>query len=353
MNTSLAKRLIGGLFIGVVGLFAGVANAQDIQFSQFHASSLYLNPAYAGIETSPTLNTNFRTQWRAVNTPFLTTQVSGIFPFIGGVDGSTQKGGVGVSFFNDQAGDGSLTKRGILATGAYTLDMRLHKIAAGIQVGVVQTGLDLNAQTWGAGYEQYTGYRNSYTAVSDPGLVNMLSSKAYLLTNLGVMYSYNPGRSYYSSGIGGHIGASGYNLNQPNISLNDSKEYKLPARVNLYGGLDFFLSEDVKFSPNFLLSNQGGFTQVNAGAYFTFGIVPDNGTFLAGTDLILGGWYRLQDAAILSLGLSNSAYTFGLSYDFNTSQYNTFINNRGALEASFAIRLVKENKRKRFDTPRI
>ena len=333
--------------------FCKLGQAQDIQFSQFYASSLFLNPAFAGIETAPTLNTNFRTQSRASEN-FLTTQISGIYPFIGGRDGATQNGGVGVSFFNDQVGSGSLTRTGFLAAGAYTIDMQLHKVAAGIQVGVVQVGLDMTKQEWGAGYRDYYGYNQSYSAAgADGGLANLTSSKGYLLTNIGLMYSYNPGRSYYSSGFGGHFGVSGYNLNQPNISLNSTKEYKLPSRVNVSAGLDFFLSKDIKFSPNVLFVSQAGFNQVNAGAYLSFAIVPDNGSFFSGTDLILGGWTRLQDAGIASFGLSNNKFTFGLSYDFNISQYNQFINNRGALEFSLAMHLVKEVKRKRFDTPRI
>lgn len=351
-NKSFLTRIAGGLLTGFV-LAAGSVQAQDIQFSQFYSSSLYLNPAFAGLETAPTANLSVRSQWRAANTPFITTQVSGILPFMGGVDGATQKGGIGVSFFNDQAGGGSLRQTGFMANGAYTMDMQLHKISAGIQAGLVQTGVDLGSQQWGGGYQPFIGYVPGYNTASDAGLASLTNSKLYPLVGLGLMYSYNPGRSYYSSGIGGYAGVSGFNLNQPNISLNDNREYKLPARINAMGGLDFYLSENIRLSPNVLYVTQAGFNQVNAGAYVTFNVVPEDGSFFGGSDLVLGGWHRLGDAYIASLGLQNNAYSFGISFDANSSSYNSFINNRGALEISLGYRFVKDTKRKRFDTPRI
>lgn len=348
----ILTRIAGGLVAAVLSL--GAATAQEIQFSQYHSSSLYLNPAFAGTETAPTINTSFRSQWRAVNTPFLTTQLSGIYPFLGGVDGATQKGGVGVSVFNDQAGNGSIRDLGFMATGAYTFDMQLHKISTAVQLGIVQKSFDLSAQQWGGGYEAFVGYLPGYNATAnDAGLATLTNSRSYPLVGLGAMYSYNPGRSYYSSGMGAHIGIAGYNLNQPNISMNDSKEYKLPARIQAHGGVDFFLSEDIRLSPNALFVTQAGFNQINAGAYVTFAITQEDGSFFGGSDLVLGGWHRIGDAFIGSVGLQNSAFTFGLSYDANSSSYNQFINNRGALELSLAYRIVKESKRKRFDTPRI
>lgn len=355
-HLNLIKRIVGGLF--AVLAIGGVqqATAQDIQFSQFYASSLFLNPAMAGIESNIAVNANFRSQWRTAVNPFLTTQVSGIYPFMGGLDGATQKGGAGLTFYNDYVGDGSLTRTGFMANGAYTLDMQLHKVSAGLQVGGLQLATNLEKQQWGEGYQPFSGYNSTYNALaSDPNLRAGLNSRFVPLVNLGLMYSYNPGRSYYASGLGAHAGISAYNLNQPEISLSGANtKYVLPARINFHGGLDFFISPTVRFSPTVLVSMQKGFTQINGGGYLTFNVVPEGGdSFLAGSDLILGGYYRNYDAAIAMVGLSNSAYTFGVSYDVGMTGVDALVANRGALEISLAYRFVKENKRKRFDTPRI
>jgi type IX secretion system PorP/SprF family membrane protein len=354
MKFSTLKK-IALLVILAIGTLS--AQAQDVVFSQFYASSLYLNPAFAGMETNLTVNTNYRSQWRTANSPFLTTQISGILPFYGGVDGKRQFGGAGVSVYNDQSGDGAYRTLGTVATLAYTLDLELHKFSFGLQGGVGQIALDIQSQQWGGGYDnsRYT-YNTLYTTSQDANLANLTNSKSYGIVNGGAMYSFNPGRSYYKSSISGHVGISAYNINRPNVSLTStsSDAGKIPMRTNIYGGLNFLVNESISLSPAAQYVTQGDFKHTNLGLYLNYKLFDRPIGLLAETDLILGGWYRSQDGAVAMLGFANQAYTLGFSYDFpGTSSYNSVLSNKGACEVSLALHFVKERRRKRFDTPRI
>ena len=50
--------------------------AQDIEFSQFYANRLYLNPALAGSEFAPVASISYRNQWPQNNKAFVTYTAS-------------------------------------------------------------------------------------------------------------------------------------------------------------------------------------------------------------------------------------------------------------------------------------
>lgn len=339
----------------VAFLFSRVSWAQDAQFSQFYASSLYLNPALAGLESDITFNSNFRTQWRSASKPYLTNQISAIIPIYSGLDRRVLTGGIGVSVFNDQAGDGSLSTNGLMLTGAYSLGFSndLHRISLGAQLGFSQKSLDYNNLTWGQQADDYSnlGLSTNTSYVSLPGIV---SKKVYYPVNAGFVWSYNPSRNYYRSGTSAFLGASITNINKPDQSLNVNETHAAPSLIRAHAGIEFHLSPKVNFSPSFLYAKQAELNQLNLGAYITYKMFDSPFGFLGQSDIILGGYYRLNDAGILSLGISNPSFTAGFSYDANTGDIRNYTTNfRGAYELSFAFRAIKDKRRKRFDTPRI
>ena len=99
-------KLLRLSWILVFGLLAGVSYSQDAVFSQFYNSTLYLNPAMAGIEDDPIVTTTHRTQWNALLFPYTTTQFSLILPYHESKHAKPfgHKGGFGLSLYNDVAG---------------------------------------------------------------------------------------------------------------------------------------------------------------------------------------------------------------------------------------------------------
>ncbi|MBA4058472.1 MAG: hypothetical protein C0490_27390, partial [Marivirga sp.] len=57
-------------------------HAQSPVFSQYYASSLYLNPALSGLEKDIYFGMNYRSQWSNLGLPFNTFQFSFIKPLV-------------------------------------------------------------------------------------------------------------------------------------------------------------------------------------------------------------------------------------------------------------------------------
>src|SRR6186713_2747586 len=85
-------------------LSANAAAAQSPVFSQYYASSLYLNPALSGLEKDIFFGMNYRSQWSNVGLPFSTFQFSFIKPLVKAGIHVKHLGGFGASFLNDVAG---------------------------------------------------------------------------------------------------------------------------------------------------------------------------------------------------------------------------------------------------------
>src|SRR5690606_38165819 len=67
------KRSCIAMFIFI---FTNVGYAQDIQFSQFYASSMYANPAFAGSAHSGRVSSHTRYQWPRLDAKYFTTLAS-------------------------------------------------------------------------------------------------------------------------------------------------------------------------------------------------------------------------------------------------------------------------------------
>lgn len=87
--------------------------AQDPEFTQFYASPMYLNPAFAGTSKCPRLVMNYRNQWPSLSGAFVTSAVS-YDQHVNAV-----RGGLGVMFMNDRAAQSTLTSNTISAVYSY------------------------------------------------------------------------------------------------------------------------------------------------------------------------------------------------------------------------------------------
>jgi type IX secretion system PorP/SprF family membrane protein len=59
------------ILIVLVCFFTATGFSQDIQYSQFYANPLYLNPAFAGSTGLTRVGVNFRNQWPALDQSFI------------------------------------------------------------------------------------------------------------------------------------------------------------------------------------------------------------------------------------------------------------------------------------------
>ena len=333
---------------------AGVSPAQDPQFSQYYASGLFLNPSLVGSENNLTFKSNYRNQWRTVTLPYVSSQVSIIYPWLKGNEvGGKHIGGIGVSFYNDKAGDGMLKTLGVAFSGAYTLHLGTGTsdvLVFGLQGGFIQKQLDYTNLEWGEQFNRYLGFDPTLS----PNENNVMASTFNEDISTGLIWYHNSARNYEIKTWSGFFGLSAYHLTRPDESMLTNNISRLPILYKMHAGIEIHVAKHFNISPNVLAMMQQGNQQINFGGYLDYNLYERTTSNLTmNMELIAGLWYRLGDAFIFLAGIQNDYYTLGFSFDMNTSQLRRETGGRGAYEVSLSIRRVRERKRLKFSTPRI
>lgn len=327
-------------------------NAQDAVFSQFYASSLYLNPALAGEEKDLMFSSNYRSQWQSIVVPYVTSQMSGVYPLYASDLNDRHVGGVGLSMYNDRAGDGLFKTFGFNGSAAYNLPLTsdgVHDLSFGIQFGLIQKNIDYTNLEWGEQYNPYIGF----DATVSPGEDQFNNTILYPDIGAGVMYYYHGSQQYGSiRKVSGYLGAAVYHINQPNESLVRGMESRLPRLYKVHGGLEYNINSKNAIQPTFLAMSQNGAFHMNTGMYWSHEVVDRRGGAFRNTNLVLGGWYRYGDAFTVLAGMANERLSLGISYDYNTSSLRHATRGRGGYEISLTIRRVKDHGPRRIGTPR-
>ena len=114
-------------------------NAQDLRFTQYHASDTYLNPAFAGSAGDPGITINFRDQWPDMPQTYISYRVALSQPI------NVLSSGVGVYVIQDNQGNGVL--KNFRMGGQYMYQLRFSKKLAmnfGVDASLVQRQLSWN-----------------------------------------------------------------------------------------------------------------------------------------------------------------------------------------------------------------
>ncbi len=307
------------------------AHAQDPVFSQFYASPLQLNPAFAGVAYAPFIALNYRSQYPTFGTAFTTYAIS-YDQYFDGI-----KSGIGLSIMGDNAGNGIYTKNYVDIHYSYRVDLT-SQIAAkfGIEAGIIQSRLDWDKLIF---YDQLDPL---YGATRPDGTVNPSAEKRP--DNLATtVIDVSTGILVYGAGF--HAGLAVQHLNTPNeglLNINPSFIIGLPSRWTLHGGYEYELEPASRgrlssyISPVALFTKQGAFKQVNVGVSAALG------------PLLAGGFFRHtlsnSDAAQLMLGFRQESFKFAYSYDLTLSALSG--KTGGSHEVSFSINLDPEAGKK-------
>lgn len=328
-------------------MFMGMsANAQDVQFSQFYAHPLYLNPALTGSHAGTfRIMANYRDQWRGtIEQPFTTFSASGDMKFQlkqkrGAYSRFNDVFAVGVQFTSDRVSDIDYNTNGISLSAAYHKMLEASNkqyLSLGILMGIAQRGINYEDLTFGDQWNGATGY-------SDPTAENLPSnSLAYNDIGIGLHYSITPDtdKSFY-------IGASLHHLNQPNVSFfnrdvrntSTTEPFKLPSKFSLHGGISLPMNDVVAIQPRAIYIQQGKASTFVVGTNFKYKFLDSNGVALH-----LGGWLRGSDNLttfqptdiILSAGYEKLGMLIGISYDIHLRQLSGTPLGQGMFELSIA-----------------
>ena len=278
-----------------------ICQAQDPQFSQFYAVPLYLGPSYAGTTKGSRVNLNYRNQWPALGKSFTTIAFSYDHYFY------KFQSGLGVLFLRDRAGEGKL---GITNAGfQYSFNIIVNKywrIRPGVHFVYTQKSIDFSALTLPSGDFQGTSTQH---------------------TPLEKVLAFDFGTSILAYTNVHWFGFSVDHLTQPNLSLYETEEYKLPIKYQVFGGTRLtkrgrlIRSMSESLNGSFLFKTQGGKHQLDFGGYWYK------------EPLMIGVWLRAlpfykigdkryifsRDALILMAGYKVENMSFAYSFDATIS----------------------------------
>lgn len=281
------------------------AIAQDPEFSQYYASPLYLNPAFAGSASDHRLIANHRNQWPAITNGFVT------YAFSWDVAIDQYKSGVGLLLTVDKAGTAGLKSTQFNFQYAYKIPLGEKWIAsAGLNFGVANRNIDFNKLV----------FNDQLCLDCD----NMPPSSDYNTIQSATYFDFGAGGLVYSRKI--WFGFSASHLNTPNRSLLD-QEATIPIKTTVHGGIRIPLYHGMlkkervsAIAPSFVYKNQGNFDQLDIGTYFLY------------EPVIMGLWYRgipikqnvkdniSHDAIVVILGFQLSKIELTYSYDLTVSE---------------------------------
>jgi type IX secretion system PorP/SprF family membrane protein len=317
-----------------------VSYAQDPHFSQFYASPLTLNPAFAG-KFDGTLRVAgiHRNQWPTINKAFVTTSAAVDFRILQSQIAENDTWGVGIMGFSDQSANGAVKfNYGSFGTAFHKgLDEEgYHQIGAAFQL----TYANMLINTANLKFlDQLTPY--GFTGVTSELFNNSSLQNSYLDFNAGLLYngSTNDQNNFY-------LGVSMYHINRPKQSFTGAY-FILNPRTTIHAGGYFPVGQTSTLHITGLLSMQGKASEALIGGAYQLRLNENEKP----TSVYFGTWMRLNDAFIPYAGLEFGSFRLGASYDINTSSLKTGSNGRGGMEISL-IYIKKDPDGKALNCPK-
>jgi type IX secretion system PorP/SprF family membrane protein len=131
------------LWVSVLLFGLPKGSAQDLHFSQFYASPLYLSPSLAGATDGARLVMNYRNQWPGIEKAFSTYAISFDNYF------NTFNSGLGAILIQDKAGSAGLTTT--LAALQYSYNIQLTdqwQVVPAVQFAYGNRSIDFAKLLW-------------------------------------------------------------------------------------------------------------------------------------------------------------------------------------------------------------
>lgn len=315
--------------------------AQDIQYSQYYANPIYLNPAFTGSTSMTRVGVNFRNQWPALDQSFVA--------YTAYFDHYEERlnSSFGLIFHGAQE---SFTQTNVNEVGlVYSYRLRLSQssyIQAGVQGSFVARDAFFDRVILGTQLNIDTGLINGTPGEAFEGDSQIRSADAHA------------GLLYYREKI--WFGVSAAHLLEPEISYLADNTNQLPMKYSFHGGYRFDLApgnineyfnntdQERSVAIGFNYKQQGQFSQLDLGAEFFF------------EPLVLGLWYRglptkyelpNNESLIFLLGVNlPSGLELGYSFDYAISKLG-FFSSGGAHELSVRYVFSSKDPRKRYYAP--
>lgn len=298
------KKII--LFIATI--VSTITVAQDLEFSQFYANPIYLNPAFAGTNGCARFATNYRNQWPQLTGNFVSFAASYDQYF------DNINGGFGVTAVHDRMAGNTLNHSHISLIYSYHLPINRKWTALfGAQATWNQKFLDWSQLSFGDQIDSRRGFIYPTQDVVRGGSIGFFDASAgFIIFN----EKFN-------------IGVAAKHLNRPNESVIVG-ESKMPIRITAHTSATIPLGTKSQYRnvtqimPTALYSYQQGMQQLSLGTYIKY------------SSFTAGAFLRTDDAFILTVGIELEDFKVGYSYDVTVSQLNNGVSG-GAHEVSLGL----------------
>ncbi|RED97029.1 PorP/SprF family type IX secretion system membrane protein [Marinoscillum furvescens] len=302
------KKLL--LAISIIWSFA--AQGQNTQFSQFFATSAYLNPAFVGLQSSTRMDLNYKSGVNGNGHALQElTHASFIHPIQKVTSFASRSAGVGLTFVQEKSGyEGIYQTTNVLLSSSYVLNLDYQGtkfLSFGVQGGVIQNKLDLSELKYGSQFNPYYGYDDSL-----PAELIAEGSKFAPTFNVGAVLQTTDHKNPLLSQNSLLLGLSVHSINRPADGFNSNTN-----RPMQFKGI---VSARKKVSQLFFLHPSGyvqylqGSVQINSGLYLSRYVGRNLTTIIQ-----LGTWYRFNDSFIFLSGVKHKQWKAGISIDLNAN----------------------------------
>ncbi len=339
-------RLTGMGCLMVFSLFRSMA--QDIHFSQYLQAPLLANPGNAGMMNGEhRADFNYRTQWAAVGTPYKTMDVSYDTHVFKAKEHKGSYLGMGLNVFKDKAGDSQMSQLQANGTVSGILCMsQYNTLSLGLQGGFVQRSVNFENLRWG---NQFDGknYNSNIASTETSGL----SSFTYADVSTGLLWQHRREQATFATGnaiSSFDIGIAAHHLNRPALKYNGYNE-NLKMRLVAHANAEFDINNTpICLVPSFIYMRQGSLQELLLGALVKYKIDQRSSKYTGfgkNSAVYFGTQLRVKDAIIPMIMYQMEYYSFGLSYDINTSSLHKSSNYRGGMEISFSYLFARKLNR--------
>ncbi len=305
------------------GMLSIEAWGQDLHFSQYYNAPMLVNPANTGFNPDFDFRAgvNYRNQWASVGTPYKTMSAWGDTKLL---SNRLENGwiGLGGMLWKDQAGTGSLTgTTGMLSLAYHQMLGYNSLLSGGFSVGYTQKRIDVTKLTFD---DQWNGvFFDANIPTFEPFASNQVS---YVDLQAGINYAYFASENFYFN-----AGVSVMHINTPRETFFDASisNNEISRRYNIFLNASFKVVDTWILNPNIYVSMVGNSREILAGINANRDL-GDNGA----RQLIMGVYYRNNDAIIPLFGYQINDLKMTFNYDATISSLSKSNLTRGAYEIS-------------------
>ncbi len=339
MFTKNISALLGCL--GLAMLLGTAARAQNMYYSQYLRTPLFNNPTDVAAGNARQVILSYRRQGTGEEDNVITPSLTYAQPFLSR-ETDRKWGGVGLAVVHEKAGyEGMLQHAGAVAAYAHHVYLSdRFTFSGGLQLGLFRRGLDLSRITTGSQY---------VNGAHDPGAALGENLTAGTRTYLTIA----PGVSWAALDEAGEnkafLGVALFNANRPDASFTEKAD-RMATNLVLNGGYRLLRKGAFDFTPTFRYIRERSSSQTNIGALSRFNFESAGGPLKAG-GIGLGTWYSVNNAAIVSLEITQPSYFINFSYDLPATNKTVSRRVTNAVEVSIGWTMDLKAKRKARKEP--